>query len=103
MKLMMILAASIGLASAAHANVGDIVVQGEPVARVVNFSDLDIGSASGRTKLSGRIRSAAEFVCEEANIDPLDVRLARQRCYRVAVANGEAKADVMAAGRASGR
>jgi UrcA family protein len=102
MKLMMIFAASVTLASAAQANVADIVVQGEPVARVVNFSDLDIGSAAGRTKLSGRIRSAAEFVCEDANIDPLDVRLARKQCYRTAVSNGEARADAIA-GRAGGQ
>ena len=44
MKLKMILAACVTLASPSYANVGDIVVQGEPVARVVNFGDLDLAS-----------------------------------------------------------
>ena len=95
MKLMMILVAGVGLASAAHAKTTDIVIRGEPVARVVNFADLNVGSAAGREALSGRIRSAAQFVCNETNVDPLDVRIARLECYRTAVTNGEARADAM--------
>ncbi len=103
MKLMMILAASVALASPAAAATMDIVVRGEPVARVVNFADLNIGSTAGRAALSGRIRSAADFICTEANIDPVDITIARKECYRTAVSNGEAKADAIATGHVGGR
>ena len=102
MKLMMILAAGVGLASAAQAKTTDIVIRGEPVARVVNFADLDIASDAGRATLAGRIRSAAEFVCTEANVDPVDVTIARKECFRTAVSNGEARVDAIT-GRAGGR
>ena len=103
MKLMMTLAACIALASPAYAKTTDIVVRGEPVARVVSFADLDVGTDAGRATLSGRIRSAADFVCSEANVEAVDIRIARKHCYRAAVSNGEARADAITASRAGGR
>ena len=87
MTRIIIIAASVGLASAAHANPAEIVVSNGPAARV-SYADLDVTSAVGRQALTGRIHIAADALCLENNVEPLDVKLERMRCYRVAVANG---------------
>ncbi|HEX4800876.1 MAG TPA: UrcA family protein [Sphingomicrobium sp.] len=81
------LIASAMLASTAPANRADILVQTAPQARV-GYSDLDLHSVAGRTRLVRRIRSAATSLCSENNIEPLDVRLQQMTCFRVAMAEG---------------
>ncbi|MFL6759554.1 UrcA family protein [Sphingomonas sp.] len=55
----------------------------------VAVDDLNLDSASGRATLVRRIRSAADHLCREYNVDPLDTRLKRLDCYRVAVRSGD--------------
>jgi len=89
MSRMLILAASVVLASAAHANPAEIVITKGPAA-IINYADLDLNSAVGRQSLVGRIHFAADAMCLENNVEPLAVKIERMRCYRVAVENGAA-------------
>ena len=87
MKSIIILAAAAFLATAASASTRDIVVQDGASARA-SYSDLDLKSAAGRRTIAGRIRSAAETLCVEQNVEPLSVKMDELRCYRVAVGGG---------------
>ena len=75
------------VATTASAHPADVVVTGGSGAHV-SYADLDLHSSSGRAQLTGRIHAAAASLCNDPNIDPLDVRLKRTHCYRVAVADG---------------
>jgi UrcA family protein len=87
MTRIIIIAASVGLASSAHASPAEIVVSNAPAAHV-SYADLDLNSAAGRHSLAGRIRYAADALCLEDNVEPLQIKAERMRCYRTAVANG---------------
>ena len=89
---MTIAAAALAFASAASANV---IVEASPSARV-GYDDLDLHSAAGRTRLSGRIESAASGLCTENNVEPLDIKLQQLACYRIAVAGGIAQMNGIA-------
>jgi UrcA family protein len=86
MKLIMIAAVGIALASVAHANT-EIVVQDGSTTRIT-YEDLDLKSAAGRATLANRIRSAAARLCLEDNVSPLAETLERVQCYRSAVTSG---------------
>lgn len=89
MTRMLILAASVVLASAAQANPVEIVATNAPSA-LVSVKDLDLSSVAGRQSLAGRVRFAADALCLENNVEPLAVKIERMRCYRIAVASGTA-------------
>lgn len=83
----------IGLAAAAFlsgtADARSIVVTRDalPTARV-SYADLNLASVAGRATLQGRIRSAADTVCEVMGDRSLKTQLAVLSCYHVAVADG---------------
>jgi UrcA family protein len=88
----------IGLAAAAFlsgaANARSIVVTRDalPTARV-SYADLDLANIAGRATLQGRIRSAADTVCEVAGDRSLKTQLAVISCTHVAIADGLRQAD----------
>ena len=88
-------AAALAFASAASANRSIMIVDANPTARV-GYSDLDLHSVAGRTRLAGRIQSAANDLCVENNVQPLDVKLQQIDCYRTAVASGIGQMDAIA-------
>jgi UrcA family protein len=65
---------------------------GPPTANVA-VADLDLASPQGSKALQQRIEGAAAGMCLTTGVEPLDVRIARSRCYRAAVADGKRKAD----------
>lgn len=88
----------IGLAAAPFlsgtADARSIVVTRDalPTARV-SYADLNLASVAGRATLQGRIRSAADTVCEVMGDRSLKTQLAVLSCYHVAVADGLSQAD----------
>lgn len=73
-----------------------------PTARV-GYSDLDISSASGKTTLQQRIRSAATRVCEvDQSVKNLKEGLATKLCYRSTLADAFRQMDQAIAARRSG-
>jgi UrcA family protein len=83
------------LATGASAHSSDVIVTGGAGIHV-GYADLNLHSSAGRAQLVGRIRVAAASLCNDPNIDPLDVRLKRMDCYRVAVADGVSQMDDIA-------
>jgi len=101
MTSMMIAAAAASLANAHFIDASYVLVQGAPTASV-SYRGLDLGSVSGRALLVGRIHSAAHSLCDDENIQPLEIRLAQLECYRVAVSGGVAQVGALS-GRETGR
>ena len=95
---------SLLVASAATAAAMPESASVQPSASVA-VADLDLASPSGSKALRRRIEGAAAGLCLTGAVEPLDVRLARSRCYRAAVADGQRKADGLIAlrGDRSGR
>jgi len=91
----LMIGAAAALANPAFTAPSYVLVQGAPSARVAT-AGVDLRTGAGRLLVAGRIRSAAQGLCSEANIDPLEIRLARIECYRVAVAGGLAQLDTIA-------
>lgn len=87
MKLITTFALLVSLAAPLSATTANIVVRDGPSLRV-NYRDLDLGSTAGRATLERRIHSAADQLCIEHNVAPLDVRMQQLECYRVAVRSG---------------
>ena len=83
------------LATSASATSSDVVVTAGPQIGV-SYAGLNLKSAAGRELMVGRIRAAASSLCNDFDVDPLDVRLKRMECYRVAVADGVSKIDQIA-------
>lgn len=88
--------AALAFATAASASSSALIVEASPSIRV-GYADLDLHSASGRTRLAGRIGSAANSLCVENNVEPLDVKLRQLDCYQVAVASGIRQMNAIAA------
>lgn len=87
-----------GIASAQVTVYGSDVVTAR-----VGFADLNLGSPDGMDRLKTRIRSAAKSICLDHNIDPLRISMQRARCYELAVSDGFAKADAIAALQLAGK
>ena len=100
MLRMMILGAAVLLPTAASAT-SSITVSDDGLTARVSYRDLNLGSPADRSMLTGRIQRAAGLLCfEPDNVDPLTNYLTRAECYRIAVANGVAQMNTIAAGTA---
>ena len=75
-------------ATGAPAFAADLVVTGQPSARVA-YADLDLSRAAGRERLEARIRSAAERLCSEPGTQTLQDRLASDACRAEVIASAE--------------
>jgi UrcA family protein len=82
------------LAASAQAQTTMIIIQDVPSARV-SGAGLDLHSAAGRAVMEERVHLAAEALCLDRAIDPLDVRLRQMQCYRTALASGFAQLDAL--------
>ena len=75
-----------------------ILVVTEPVRSArVEVADLNLRSAAGRSALEGRIRAAANSVCEIDGDRSLETRLSVRYCYSAALAEGIRQADTLVA------
>jgi UrcA family protein len=61
-----------------------------PRAKIVSYSDLNLGSAQGRTALDMRIKNAAQAVCA-TGLNDVQGRTTEARCIRDAVNGAQAK------------
>jgi UrcA family protein len=78
-----------------------IVTEGPEPHAAVSVADLDLNSPAGIATLQRRIEGAAADLCQTTAVEPIDVRLARAKCYRTAVSSGQRQIDrTMAARRA---
>jgi UrcA family protein len=93
---MTIATAVLAFATAASANSSTVIVEAGSSVRV-GYADLNLDSAAGRTRLAGRIESAANSLCAENNVEPLEVKLQQLDCYRIAVAAGIRQMGAIAA------
>jgi UrcA family protein len=84
-RMMIAAAAAVLFASAAPANTISVYLDGG--AAHVRYSDLDLQSQTGRTKLVGRIHMAADMLCADLTGELFQSK-ARSNCYRVAVTSG---------------
>lgn len=73
-------------AFAQTADNADVIVQH----RMVQYSDLDLSTTQGQSKLDARLRHAASAVCE-ANYGPhpLSEAMESRRCYRNAIQSAQ--------------
>jgi UrcA family protein len=72
----------------------------EPSA-TVSAADLDLASAAGVARLDQRIRGTAAKLCLTSDVEPIETRLARAKCFRTAVSSGERRAEQMGASQAA--
>lgn len=54
----------------------------------VGIADIDLASAAGRKLLNSRVRMTAAKICLTTNVEPVNVRTARMKCHRSAIADG---------------
>lgn len=95
MLRMMIAAAVVFVPSAATASAIRLSEDGS-TARI-SYRDLNLGSATGRSKMTVRIRRAADLVClDRFDVDPFLTGPRRADCYRVAVKNGVEQMNAIA-------
>lgn len=66
-----------------------VIVTGASVPSVtVSATAFDLGSPARVGRLKRRIKSAAAELCLTNAVEPVDVRMARIRCYRTAISSG---------------
>jgi UrcA family protein len=87
MKLIMFAAIALAAAASAERPTEIVISSGGPSA-YVQYSDADLQSDASRTALVKRIKSAADRVCSDLNVEPAGTTLLRRDCYRTAIASG---------------
>lgn len=88
---------SIGLALACAA--APAIAQDAQVSVHVQYADLDVQSAAGKTVLESRIRGAAERLCVENGVRDLQARLADRECFKSAMTSGLSQMNQQIAAR----
>ena len=86
----LIASAFLAFASAASASNPIVITGDNPPIATISYNDLDLHSLKARTRLEGRIRTAAARICVTGAADPapmLPMTTDRQ-CYQTAVASG---------------
>ena len=76
-----------------------IVVFPDVAVERVSYADLDLASSDGRTMLVGRIRAAADRVCDVGGNPNLAEYSLRSGCFAAAVGSGERQMDQAIASR----
>jgi UrcA family protein len=67
----------------------EIVITGAPApSATVSMAGLNLDSATGIAAGKSRVQSAAADLCLTNAVEPVDMRLARTKCYRAAVSDG---------------
>lgn len=71
----------------------------EPVrVQRVSFADLDLGTAQGQLALDGRIRAAAQDVCEREGERSVEALVSAHSCYATAVDRARSQASAIGVG-----
>ena len=96
MNSIIIAAAAAGLFGATPTE-ASLVIQA-PAARV-RYADINLQTQVGRAQVAGRIRSAAQSLCLEPNIDPLPDKLIRMECYQTALGTGLSQLEALSGGQ----
>jgi UrcA family protein len=73
-----------------------------PRTEQVTLADLNLAQASAQATVQGRIRAAADRVCDVGGMQALDDFTASSNCYRRAVADGYRQLDRMIAATRTG-
>jgi len=96
-KCIPLIAAALALgAVSAAAAAGEIVVTQTPAPSVtVSLADLDLATPTGLATGKSRINAAAADLCLTNAVEPVNLRMARAKCYRSAVADGRWQLDHM--------
>lgn len=63
----------------------------------ISTADLNLDSPQGIAGLEHRIRSAAANLCQTNAVEPVNIRMARAKCYRTAISDGYRQLDRMTA------
>lgn len=90
-------AASFGAASASAAAAEVVITTASGPSATVSVDGLNLGSSRGIATGKARIEAAATDLCLTNAVEPVDVRLARAKCYRTAVLDGYQQLQRMAA------
>lgn len=96
------IALSMVLVTTAPAAAESVIVTGsaQPTATVSTI-DFNLGSSAGVSKLKARVKSVAAALCLTNAVEPVDIRIARTKCYRTAVSSGHRQIDRMVAAQSA--
>jgi UrcA family protein len=85
-------------ASTASATSPIVMRAGDPPEARVNYLDVDVHSAAGRSTVERRIRSASEQLCIDDQVDPALLQPMKRftDCYNLAVSSGNSQLDQIA-------
>jgi UrcA family protein len=67
----------------------------------ISAADLDLASPAGVARLNDRIRGAAAKLCLTNDVESVETRLARAKCFRTAISSGEWQVEQMSASRSA--
>ena len=95
-----IVASSVLIMSTAKADPVIVTASPAPIA-IVSSAGLDLNSPVGLARLRTRVKAAAAELCLANDVEPLDTRLARTKCYRTAVADGYRQLDDLTADKSA--
>lgn len=91
---------SILLAMSAPAVAEHVIVTANPApSATVSTGDFNLASAAGLAAVKHRIRAVAADLCLTNAVEPVDIRMARAKCFRAAVADGNRQIERMVAAR----
>jgi UrcA family protein len=105
MKMTILTGCILGFSSASVAAAPVIIEARRPPAaqevltESVSFADLNISSEAGLRTLNGRIRAAANRVCESNDPEPLRANMESLSCYRKAMSDSFGQIDRFLAAR----
>lgn len=98
------LLASLAIATAAIPVAADAQSFGEPVVVTVSYADLNLDAAAGIATFNGRVRSAADQLCRDAGLVPVNRARLEAECVTSVIKSakqqlrsGTAKATIRAA------
>ncbi len=91
---MRVLFASIALAAAGLSTAASAQSFDQPVTATVSFADLNLDSAAGRATLQGRIKVAANRICQNLAVTPLEEVNADSKCRVVMTSSAERQLEI---------
>ena len=98
----LLIASAASLIAASAATAGEVVITSTPGPSVtVSVADLDLATSTGIAAGNARIAAAAADLCLTNAVEPVDMRIARNKCYRAAISDGHRQLDRMASNSAA--
>jgi UrcA family protein len=93
---MRILLASLALASVGVSNAATAQSINEPIVATVSYADLNLDSAAGRAALEGRVKVAANRVCQDLAVTPIADVIAVADCKTALMSSAQRQLGVIA-------